>query len=45
MTRSTGTSVENNFTRGLITESTGVNSPENSVSESLNVFYDRRGRY
>lgn len=44
MTRSTGTSVENNFTRGLITESTGVNSPENSVSESLNVYYDRRGR-
>lgn len=44
MTRSTGTSVENNFTRGLISEATGVNSPENSVSESLNVFYDRRGR-
>lgn len=44
MARSVGSTVENNFTRGLITESTGVNSPENSVSDSMNVFYDRKGR-
>lgn len=44
MARNVGVSVENAFTRGLITEVTGVNSPENSVSETLNVSYDRRGR-
>ncbi len=44
MARNVGTSVENNFTKGLITEVTGVNSPENSVTESLNVIYDRRGK-
>lgn len=44
MTRSVAVSVENNFTKGLITEVTGVNSPENSVTETTNVVYDRRGR-
>lgn len=44
MPRAAATSVENNFTKGLITEVTGVNSPENSVSSSLNVIYDRKGR-
>lgn len=44
MPRNVGVSVENNFTKGLITEVTGVNSPENSVVESLDVIYDRRGR-
>lgn len=44
MARSVATSIENNFTRGLITEVTGVNSPENSVTETTNVIYDRRGR-
>lgn len=44
MARNAGISVENQFTKGLITEVTGVNSPENSVSESLNVIYDRKGR-
>lgn len=44
MPRNAGVSVENNFTKGLITEVTGMNSPENSVSESLNIIYDRRGR-
>lgn len=44
MPRAAGISVENNFNKGLITEVTGVNSPENSVSESLNVIYDRKGR-
>lgn len=44
MPRSVATSVENNFSKGLITEVTGVNSPENSVSETINVIYDRKGR-
>lgn len=44
MTRSVAVSVEANFSRGLITEVTGVNSPENSVTETVNVIYDRKGR-
>lgn len=44
MARNAGISVENQFTKGLITEVSGVNSPENSVTESLNIIYDRKGR-
>lgn len=44
MARSAGVSIENNFSKGLITEVTGVNSPENSVVETQNIVYDRRGR-
>lgn len=44
MPRQQGVSVENNFTKGLITEVTGVNSPENSVTVTQNIVYDRRGR-
>lgn len=44
MPRNVGVSIENAFNRGLITEVTGVNSPENSVTETMNVTYDRRGR-
>lgn len=44
MVRQAGVSVENQFTKGLITEVSGVNSPENSVTDSLNVIYDRKGR-
>lgn len=44
MTRNVGVSIENAFTKGLITEVTGVNSPENSVTESSNTIYDRIGR-
>lgn len=44
MPRQAGTTVENNFVRGLITEVTGVNSPENSVVDSDNVIFDRRAR-
>lgn len=44
MARATAISVENAFTRGLVTEVTGVNSPENSVSDTINIIYDRRGR-
>lgn len=44
MPRAASVSVENNFTKGLITEVTGVNSPENSVSASSNIVYDRKGK-
>lgn len=44
MSRNVGVSIENAFTRGLITEVTGVNSPENSVLETLNVSYGRTGK-
>lgn len=44
MPRSVAVSVENNFTRGLLTEVTGANSPENSVTSSIDVIYDRTGR-
>ena len=44
MPRSAGVSIENNFTKGLITEITGANSPENSVTSTLDVIYDRTGR-
>src|ERR1700751_3067913 len=44
MPRSVGVSIENNFTKGLLTEVTGANSPENSVTSSIDVVYDRTGR-
>lgn len=44
MARNVGVSIENAFNRGLITEVTGVNSPENSVVDTLNIIYDRRGK-
>lgn len=43
MARNAGTAVENNFTKGLITQATGLNFPENAVTDSLNVKYDYRG--
>src|ERR1700761_74500 len=33
------TSVENNFTKGLITEATGLNFPENAATETDNCNY------
>lgn len=44
MARNVGVSIENAFNKGLVTEVTGVNSPENSVLDTMNVLYDRRGR-
>jgi hypothetical protein len=43
MPRSAGTSVENNFSRGLITEATAMNYPENSVIETDNCVYLKNG--
>lgn len=37
------TSVENNFTKGLITESTGLNFPENASTDTDNCSYDLIG--
>jgi hypothetical protein len=44
MPRAASVTVENNFSKGLITEISGVNSPENSVTSSSNVTYDRKGK-
>lgn len=43
MPRSAGTSVENNFSRGLVTEATAMNYPENSVVETDNCVYLKNG--
>ena len=43
MPRSQGTSVENNFSKGLVTEATAMNFPENSVVETDNCVYLKNG--
>lgn len=43
MPRTASTSVENNFVNGLVTEATGLNFPENAVTNSLNVTFDEQG--
>lgn len=44
MARNLGTVVENNFTRGLVTEATGLNFPDNAVTESENVVFRPKGQ-
>lgn len=44
MARNLGTVVENNFTRGLITEATGLNFPDNAVTEAQNVVFRPKGQ-
>lgn len=44
MPRQTGTIVENNFIKGLITESTPLQFPENACTDALNVDFDLNGR-
>jgi hypothetical protein len=44
MARSVGTQVENNFTKGLITENTALNFPENGCTDTLNCVFDETGR-
>lgn len=39
MARAAATSVENNFVKGLITEATGMNFPENSCSETYDCVF------
>lgn len=43
MARSIVTSVENNFVNGYVTEATGLNFPENAVTESENCVFDEKG--
>lgn len=43
MSRTAGVSVENNFVRGLVTEATGLNFPENAVTDSDNCVFERKG--
>jgi len=40
MPRQAGIKVVNKFQRGLVTEATGLNFPEDAVTESLNVIFD-----
>lgn len=44
MARSAGVSVENNFVNGLVTEATGLNFPENAVTDALNVIFRDTGK-
>lgn len=43
MPRQTGTVVQNNFVKGLITEFTGLNFPEDAATDALNVRFTRTG--
>lgn len=42
--RASAVSIENNFSRGLITEATAMNYPENSVSEADNCVFLKTGK-
>jgi hypothetical protein len=43
MARQTGVQVENSFKNGFVTEGTGLNFPENAVTETLNCIFDDDG--
>lgn len=43
MGRASGTSVENNFVKGFLTEFSGFNFPENACAETLNCVFDQTG--
>lgn len=43
MPRTVGTAVENNLSKGLVTESTSLTFPENAVSDALNVIFTTKG--
>lgn len=43
MPRSQGTVVENSFVNGFVTESTGLNFPENAVQDTNNCVFDDKG--
>lgn len=43
MPRQKAVSVENNFTKGLITEATGLKFPENACTETYNCVFNHRG--
>ena len=43
MARNLGTVLQNNLSKGMITEATGLNFPENSVSDALNTVFEKIG--
>jgi hypothetical protein len=43
MARQVLTSVENSFLNGFVTEATGLNFPENAVTDCANVVFDNKG--
>lgn len=43
MSRASGTSVENNFVKGFLTEFSGFNFPENACEETLNCVFSQSG--
>lgn len=43
MPRSVGTVLNNNLSKGLVTEATGLNFPDNAVAEAWNVSFERIG--
>lgn len=43
MPRAAGQQVQNNFTKGLITEATGLNFPEEAATDANNVVFSRIG--
>ncbi len=43
MPRQASVSVENSFIRGLITEATGLNFPENACTETYDCVFDKTG--
>lgn len=43
MARSAGFAIENNFSKGLITEAHGLNFPENAVTDGINFTLNRDG--
>lgn len=43
MARQASSFVENNFVKGLVTEATGLNFPEQAVTEASNCVFDEKG--
>lgn len=43
MSRSVGNAVENSFVKGVVTEFSGLNFPENSCTDALNVVFTDKG--
>jgi hypothetical protein len=44
LARQSAYAVENNFTKGLITEATGLNFPENAATETYDCVFSEKGR-